>query len=85
MDDFTNRWIAIKSALNAHADRLAHTAGMEGCMHDGGAGALRSRIAAFEDGLARRIPAEWERIAAPLLDPEYSTYERLKAKFEGRH
>lgn len=81
---FEERWTEVKAHLMQHAARLEHDAGMGGCMHDGGAGALRNRINAFEAGLARTIPDEWERIVAPLMDPEYATYQRLRAKFERR-
>lgn len=84
MQDFATRWSAIKSALVRKADEMEYNAGMSGSMSDGGANVLRANIAMFEAGMAHRIPAEWDRIAAPLLDPEYADYQRLKAKFERR-
>lgn len=83
-DRFMTRWAEVRLHLLTHANKLEHDAGMDGCMHDGGAHALRSRIEAFECGMAHRIPAEWERFVAPLMDPEYADYQRLKAKFERR-
>lgn len=81
---FDQRWQIIRAHLRKHADRLEHDAGMDGCMHDGGASVLRDRITVFEAGLARVIPDEWERIVAPLMDPEFAEYQRLRAKFERR-
>ena len=79
---FEQRWSKVRAALMKHADELAYSAGMDGAHHDGGASALRQQVRTFEAGMARSIPAEWERIVAPLLDPEWADYQRLRAKFE---
>ncbi len=81
---FQSRWNSIKVYLLKHADDLEYNAGMGGHHHDGGAQAIRDRIKVFEMGLAQTIPSEWERIVAPLMDPEWADYQRLRAKFERR-
>lgn len=81
---FEERWSRIRAALMKHADDLAYDAGMAGKMSDNGAEALRRNVKMFDAGLARNIPAEWERITAPLLDPEWADYQRLRSKFEHR-
>jgi hypothetical protein len=78
MTTTAERWATIKGHLLKHADDLAYGAGM----NDGGAEALRQKI--FDMGLSGVVPPEWERIVAPIMDPEYATYTRLKAKFEKR-
>lgn len=78
------RWAKVRHHLMQHADRLEHDACRSGAMNDGGAYILRDKVKVFEAGLQGQIPADWERIVAPLLDPEYAEYQRLKAKFERR-
>lgn len=55
--------------------------GMQGRADDGGANALEACVRAFDNGVAKRIPEEWRRIAAPRMDPEFQEYLRLQAKF----
>lgn len=81
---FEAHWQAVRAHLLKKADDMAFDAGMSGSFNDGGAEALRQRVKAFDAGVARMIPDEWERMVAPLMDPEYATFQRLKAKFEGR-
>lgn len=80
----SERWAKVRHHLMQYADRLAHDAGMSGAYNDGGASVLRDKVKAFEAGLQGQIPAEWERIVAPMMDPEFAEYQRLRAKFERR-
>lgn len=50
----SERWAKVRHHLMQHAERLAHDASMSGAMNDGGAHALRDKVAAFEAGCRDR-------------------------------
>ena len=53
------------------------SAGMQGSMHDGGAGELEMQVRFYRLGAEGRFPEEWRQYK-PFLDPDYETYLRLK-------
>lgn len=68
----------------ADAYERREAAGMDGRWDDGGADRVREQVDYYRCGLDRVIPVDWQKYANQIEaaeDPEYETYQRLKAKF----
>lgn len=75
----------VMNLVLADAASCRSRAGGNGEWSDGGAKELEDQVRFFRSGQASELPYEWKKYvdqAHKLSDPEYSEYQRLKAKFE---
>ena len=71
--------------LRNKVEKLREDAGFSGSYSDGGAKYLEDCIAAYKAGAENLIPVIWNsyfKEYSKSIDPEYTEYLRLKAKFE---
>lgn len=76
---------AVIAKVLAEAHERAETAGYSGEFGDRGAHVMRVQVEFYRHGMAGTIPSEWQkhhRDAENQADPEFTTYMRLKDKFE---
>lgn len=77
---------AVAALVRRDGEKRRENAGHAGRMDDGGGGALIAQAEAFMAGLSRRLPSGWEKYARQVdreADPDYATYQHLRAKFGG--
>ena len=71
--------------LVTEAHNRRENAGFNGSMHDGGASALESEVECWIAGMINKTPNRWDSLICEMnqaADPEFATYQRLKAKFD---
>lgn len=71
---------ATEALISAKADELTTGCARLGDLICLPAVALRKELSAFRAGRAGQVPADWSAISLQA-DPEWATYERLRAKF----
>ena len=77
---------AIIDLVKKEGARKREDAAYSGRMDDGGAGRLFDILRVWQDGMANRLPKEfipYADVALNEVDPDWKTYQKLKAKFEG--
>lgn len=76
--------VRVMTKVEAVARKLGENAGYSGAIHDGGSGVIEATVKYYRYGMLGEVPPEWQPYAAEVIaeaDPEYATYQRLKAKF----
>lgn len=60
------------------------TAAFNGERNDGGSGRISDQVKYYNYGRDGVIPPEWDHEYGHLLDDEWTEYQRLKDKFNGK-